>query len=115
MLLARRSLLFRELSRPSSTARKDDPLARRALARGRDEAELRARHIESPEGEQDALEAHREADGGGLGPTQGLDHAVVASAAEQRVLGAELPGLGGQLEAGAGVVVDAAHEARVHG
>ena len=66
------------------------------------------------EGEDEAVFADGEADAGGSGAAEHLGEAVVAAAAEQGVLGAEAGG-DGELEGGAGVVVEAADEARVDG
>ncbi len=59
------------------------------------------------EGEDEAVFADGEADAGGAGASEHLGEAVVAAAAEQGVLGAEAGG-DGELEGGAGVVVEAA-------
>ena len=53
--------------------------------------------------------AHGKADAGGFGPADGFAQAVVAAAAEQGVLRAQAAVR--ELEGGAGVVVEAAHQA----
>ncbi len=63
------------------------------------------------EGEDQAVEAHGEADAGGFGAADHFGEAVVASAAEEGVLRAEVAV--GELEGGAGVVVEAADEAGI--
>ena len=57
------------------------------------------------------VEAHGEADAGGFGSADGFAEAVVAAAAEESVLRAEAAV--GELEGGAGVVVEAADEAGI--
>ena len=64
------------------------------------------------QGEDEAVFADGEADAGGARATEHLGEAVVAAAAEQGVLRAEAAAVGhGELEGGAGVVVEAANEA----
>ena len=72
------------------------------------------------EGEDEAVFADGEADAGGARAAEHLGEAVVAAAAEESVLGAEaggwIAGRGdGELEGGAGVVVEAADEAGIDG
>ena len=61
--------------------------------------------------EEDAVDAQGEADARGGGTTEILDQAVVPAAAANGVLGGG-EGIGGELERGSGVVVEAAHKAR---
>ncbi len=70
----------------------------------------------SLEQQEEAVFADGEADARGFGAAEELGEAVVATAAEQGVLGAEACAVGhGELEGGAGVVVEAANEAWVFG
>ena len=63
------------------------------------------------QGEDEAVDAYGKADAGGLWAAERFGQAVVASAAEQGVLRAE--SAVGELEGCAGVVVEAADEARI--
>ena len=68
------------------------------------------------QGEDEAVFADGEADAGSFGAAEHFAEAVVAAAAEQGVLRAQAAAIGnGELEGGAGVVVEAADQARVDG
>ena len=62
-------------------------------------------------GEEDAVDAKGEANARGGGTTEIFDQAVVPATAAHGILGRG-KGIGGELERGSRVVVEAAHEAR---
>ena len=85
------------------------------VAQRRDErwSVLLLRGFQGLEGKNEPVFAHGKADAGGFGAADGLAQAVIAAAAEQGVLGAQAAV--GELEGGAGVVVEAADQAVIAG
>ena len=99
--------LQRLAARPSTSAtraelphlaREAERQPRRALADRREEAERRRLGLGFRHREQHALEAHGKADRRHLRAAELAHHAVVAAAADERVLGAELAGARRDLE-----------------
>src|SRR5690606_20819829 len=94
--------------------REREALEHRTLTDRGDETASRARHLRVTEREQQPLDAQREADGRQVRATEGFEHPIVPATADQRVLRAELPLRRLDFEQRARVIVETAHEPRVH-
>src|SRR5690606_38421600 len=65
--------------------------------------------------QEDPFEAHRESDRRDIGSAESAQHSIITSTAQDRALRANFSRIRQDLETSAGVIVEPAHQTRIHG